>query len=302
MASSTKASKAGAKARGKAGTPTDTQGATKAGTQGAPKAGTKGAPKPKAAARGTPVAWITGGATGIGLETARQLGRSGHRVVISGRREAELANALKSLGADGVTARAARCDVSDAKAVASVVAGILEREGRLDVLVCSAGTNVPNRWWSNLDPEGFTRVVAINLNGVAYCVSACLPAMRAAGGGAIAVVSSWAGWRFLPFTGAAYGSTKMGLAPLVESINDQEGRNGIRATLVCPGEVATPILRSRPVPPPDADMARMLKPEDVAGAIAYAVQAPAHVCLNEIVISPTWNRIYIGAEDLQRRG
>ena len=60
-----------------------------------------------------------------------------------------------------------------------------------------------------------------------------------------------------------------------------------------------PILRSRPSPPPDADMARMLKPEDVGDAIAYIVNAPAHVCINELVISPTWNRIYIGADDLK---
>lgn len=257
---------------------------------------------PKAAkGRGAPVAWITGGATGIGLETARKLGRAGHRIIVSGRREAELAAAVTSLAADGITARAARCDVADAKAVDAVVAGILKQEGRIDVLVCSAGANLPNRWWSNLDAEGFARVVGINLNGVAYCVSACLPAMREAGAGAIAIVSSWAGWRYLGFTGAAYGATKTGLAPLVESINDQEGRHGIRATMVCPGEVATPILRSRPVPPPEADMARMLKAEDVADAITYAVCAPAHVCLNEIVISPTWNRIYIGAPDLQKR-
>jgi len=247
------------------------------------------------------VAWITGGGTGIGLATARSLGAAGAGVVISGRRQAELDAAVASLSAAGIRARAAVLDVSDAAAVGRVAAGILEESGRIDALVCSAGTNVPNRFWSGLTPEAFARVTAINLNGVAYCVSAVMPAMRAAGRGSIAVVSSWAGWRYLGFTGAAYGATKTGLAPLVESINDQEGRHGIRATLVCPGEVATPILRTRPVPPSEEDMARMLRPEDVADAIAYVVQAPAHVCLNEVVISPTWNRIYIGAEDLKPR-
>lgn len=198
-------------------------------------------------------------------------------------------------------ADAVALDVSDAAAVTDASRRILDEHGRIDLLVCSAGTNVPNRSWSALTPEAFAKVTAINLNGVAYCVGAVLPAMRAAERGSIVVVSSWAGWRFLPFTGAAYGATKMGLAPLVESINEQEGRNGIRATLVCPGEVATPILRSRPVPPPEADLARMLRPEDVADAIVYAAGAPAHVCLNEIVIAPTWNRIYIGADDLRPR-
>jgi len=247
------------------------------------------------------VAWITGGGTGIGLATAQRLAGQGWHVAVSGRREAELKAACDAIAAAGGTAEAVPLDVSDAAAVSKAAEGILARNGRIDALVCSAGTNVPNRYWKDLTPEAFAKVSAINLNGVAFCVGSVLPAMRAAGGGSIVVVSSWAGWRYLPFTGAAYGATKQGLSPLVESINDQEGGNGIRATHVCPGEVATPILRSRPVPPPEEDIARMLKPEDVGDAIAYAVNAPAHVCLNEIVIGPTWNRIYRGAEDLRRR-
>ncbi|MEK9774609.1 MAG: SDR family oxidoreductase [Quisquiliibacterium sp.] len=247
------------------------------------------------------VAWITGGGTGIGLHSAQTLAARGASVVISGRRQAELDAAVKGMRAQGGKASAVALDVSDSQAVTRAAEQILAEHGRIDILVCSAGTNVPNRYWKALTPEAFAKVSAINLNGVAFCAGAVLPAMRDAGRGSIIVVSSWAGWRYITFTGAAYGATKQGLSPLVESLNDQEGRNGIRATLICPGEVATPILRSRPAPPPEEDIARMLKPQDVAEAIAYAAQAPAHVCLNEIVISPTWNRIYIGAEDLEPR-
>jgi NADP-dependent 3-hydroxy acid dehydrogenase YdfG len=245
------------------------------------------------------VAWITGGGTGIGLASARALGLRGATVVVSGRRAGELDAAVAALAADGIRAASRPLDVSDAQAVARVAASVIDEFGRVDALVCSAGTNVPNRWWTTMTPEAWSKVVGINLNGVAYCVTAVLPSMRAAGGGSIVVVSSWAGWRYLSFTGAVYGATKTGLAPLVESLNDQEGRNGIRATLVCPGEVATPILRTRPTPPPEEDIARMLRPEDVGDAVAYVVSAPPHVCLNEIVISPTWNRIYSGADDLR---
>lgn len=247
------------------------------------------------------VAWITGGGTGIGLSTAKRMAGLGWHLVLSGRRQAELQSACDTLTKAGGSAEAVPLDVSDAAAVQAAAEGILDRRGRIDALVCSAGTNVPNRHWDALTAEAFARVNAINLNGVAFCVAAVLPAMRKSGGGSIAVVSSWAGWRYLPFTGPAYAATKQALSPLVESINDQEGGNGIRATHVCPGEVATPILRSRPVPPPEADIARMLQPEDVAEAIVYALTAPAHVCLNEIVLSPTWNRIYRGADDLVRR-
>ena len=248
-----------------------------------------------------PLAWITGGATGIGLATAMRLGTGGHRVLVSGRRAAELDQAVALLRGKGVTAHAQVLDVADSAAVSRVAEAIAAEHGAIDVLVCSAGTNVPNRYWDTLTPDAFAKVVAINLNGVAFCVAAVLPAMRRAGRGSIAVVSSWAGWRFTSFTGAAYGATKTALAPLVESLNDQEGRHGIRATLICPGEVATPILRSRPVPPSDEEIARMLTAEDVAEAVAYAMTAPAHVCLNEIVISPIWNRIYIGLAETAKR-
>jgi NADP-dependent 3-hydroxy acid dehydrogenase YdfG len=247
------------------------------------------------------LAWITGGATGIGLASAHALGAAGFRLVVSGRRAAELDKAVAQLGKAGIAVQARPLDVSDAAAVQAAADAILAEHGRIDALVLSAGTNVPNRAWKDVTPEAFAKVSAINLNGVAYCVAAVLPAMRKARSGTIVVVSSWAGWRFLPFTGAAYGSTKMGLAPLVESINYEEGHLGIRATLVCPGEVATPILRSRPVPPPEEDIARMLQPEDVGSAIAYAVTAPARVCINELVIGPSWNRIYLGADDLKTK-
>jgi len=245
-----------------------------------------------------PVAWVTGGATGIGRACARELGKAGYMVVISGRREAALEEARQDLAADEIDVRALALDVADASAVSSAAARLIGDFGRIDVLVCSAGLNAPNRYWRDLTPEAFARVTSVNLNGVAFCVTAVLPAMREAGGGTIVVVSSWAGWRYTGFTGAAYGATKFGLAPLVESINDQEGRKGIRATLLCPGEVATPILKSRPLPPPDEDIARMLVPEDVARAMMFAVSMPARACINEIVISPTWNRIYSGADDL----
>ncbi|MCP5265767.1 MAG: SDR family NAD(P)-dependent oxidoreductase [Burkholderiaceae bacterium] len=248
-----------------------------------------------------PLAWITGGGSGIGLAAARALGSAGFTLALSGRRAATLEAAVAGLQAEGIAAEAHVLDVSDADAVQRCANALTEAHGTIATLVCSAGTNVPNRFWNRLAPADFARVNAINLNGVAFCVSAVLPGMRSAGQGTIVVVSSWAGWRFVPFTGAAYGATKTGLAPLVESINDQEGRHGIRATLVCPGEVATEILRTRPSPPPDADIARMLQPEDLGAAVAYVVNAPPHVCVNELVISPTWNRIYIGADDLTRR-
>ncbi|MGE0799670.1 MAG: SDR family oxidoreductase [Lautropia sp.] len=248
---------------------------------------------------GHPIAWITGGATGIGFATAQALGAAGYTVLLSGRRRDELERAAAALGAAGVSAETWPLDVADPDAVDAAATAIAERHGRIDALVLASGINVPDRHWQSLSADGFAKVVAVNLNGVAYCVAAALPAMRRAGSGTIVVISSWAGWRLLPVSGVAYGASKQGLAPLVELINHQEGHRGIRATLLCPGEVATPMMRQRPVPPPAADLEKMLRPEDVASAIHYVVTAPPRVCINELVIAPSWNRIYLGADDLK---
>lgn len=250
--------------------------------------------------RAKEVAWVTGGGTGIGEATARRLARDGSKVIVSGRRPAELDRVVAQLRGEGLAADSMVLDVADAKAVAHAAAQIADIHGPIVTLVCAAGINVPNRYWDALTPEAFAKVTAINLDGVAFCVGAVLPAMREARRGTIVVISSVAGWTYSSMTGAAYGATKTALRPLVESINDQEGRHGIRATNLCPGEVDTPILKLRPVPPAPEDLEKMLKPQDVADAVAFVVNAPPHVCFNEIVITPTWNRAYIGAKELKR--
>jgi NADP-dependent 3-hydroxy acid dehydrogenase YdfG len=247
------------------------------------------------------LAWVTGGGTGIGRASAARLARAGATVAISGRRVEELERTAAELRADGLSIVVAPADVVDPGSLAAAHALIVADRGPVSILVCAAGTNVPNRSWSKLTPEGFARVTGINLNGVANSVHVVLPGMRAAGDGTIVVISSFAGWAYRDFPGAAYSASKAALDPLVQSLNDEEGRNGIRVCHLCPGEVATPILKTRPVPPSDEEVARMLRPDDVAQAVGYVATAPRHVCLAEIVIAPTWNRFYVGGEDLKRR-
>jgi NADP-dependent 3-hydroxy acid dehydrogenase YdfG len=129
---------------------------------------------------------------------------------------------------------------------------------------------------------------------------AVLPAMRAQKGGLIVNVASWAGRYDSTFTGPAYNASKHGLVALSATLNIDEGKHGIRSCALCPGEVATPILRSRPVPPSDAEMARMLQPEDLGRVIRFLAELPSHVCINELLISPTWNRAYLGLAELAK--
>ena len=250
------------------------------------------------------VAWVTGGGSGIGLAGAIALAREGCRVVISGRDAAKLDAALvqaEDQGAPPGTISSAPLDVADAAAVARVGAAIEAGLGRIDILVNSAGVNFPKRYWGETDAATFDRVVAINLNGAAYCMLAVVPGMRARGVGTVINVASFAGWHFGYLTGPAYTASKAALMALTHSFNIEEGVHGLRATALCPGEVATPILKNRPVEPSAEEKARMLQEADLGATIGFVATLPAHVCINELVIAPVWNRIYIGGDDLRRR-
>ncbi|MFE3142562.1 SDR family oxidoreductase [Streptomyces scopuliridis] len=272
---------------------TDTAGTDTAGTDTAPTdttatdtTGTYGTPAPRGA-------WVIGGGSGIGRATALRLARDGYRVAVSGRREALLAETVAEITGAGGLALSVPVDVTDEDSVTAAHRAAADGAGPLEVLVCSAGTNVPNRWWAELTSGDFDRVVDTNLNAVVRCVLAVLPGFRTAGFGQIVVVSSWAGRHYMSAAGAAYSASKTALGALVETLNDQEGRHGVRATHLCPGEVDTPILRTRPVPPPPEEIARMLVPEDVADVVASVTALPPHVCVNELVVTPVWNRMYV---------
>ena len=231
------------------------------------------------------VAWITGGGSGIGLAAAQALKDAGAKVVISGRSE-------KTLRHPGLEAIA--LDVSDRKAVAKTAASILEEHGRIDILVNSAGINLPQRNLRNVSVEGWDQIVAINLSGTFYPCHAVLPAMRRKKQGLIINVASWFGRYPNDLGGPGYNATKRAVIALTETINIEEAANGIRATTILPGEVATPILEKRPVPPPQSERVRMLQAEDLGRTILFVATLPARACVNEIVISPTWNRFILG--------
>ena len=238
------------------------------------------------------IAWITGGGTGIGLGGAQELAKNGWTVVISGRRKEVLDEAAATVKGG---AQVMPLDVGNAADVEKVAKAILAKHGRIDLLVNSAGLNVPKRSWDDVTTEGWDKVVDINLNGVMYCMRAVLPAMRAQKDGCIINVASWAGRHVSKMTGPAYTATKHAVLALTHSFNMDEYKNGLRATCLSPGEVATPIMKLRPVPPSKEDMAKMLQAEDLGKTIAFIASMPPHACINEILISPTWNRSFVTA-------
>ena len=239
------------------------------------------------------VAWITGGGSGIGLAGGIELARAGAHVIISGRSRETLLASEKSIKVAG-SGEAISCDVSDQKEVARTAQSIVKRHGRVDILINSAGINSPKRNFRNVSIESWNQIVAINLSGTFYCCQAVLPAMREHKDGLIINVSSWFGRYWNTLGGPGYNASKHAVVSLTETLNVEEAANGIRATCILPGEVATPILEKRPVPPSKEERARMLQADDLGKTILFVATLPPRACVNEIIISPTWNRFYLG--------
>ncbi|WP_412872487.1 SDR family oxidoreductase [Curtobacterium flaccumfaciens] len=235
------------------------------------------------------VLWVTGGGSGMGAASAEAAARDGWTVVLSGRRAERLEQVARTIRAGGGTADVLPLDANEPDAVASARDTVLERHGRLDGLVLAAGLNAPRRRWDDQSLTDFRAIVDTNLTAVVTMVDAALPALRAAGG-VVVVVSSYAGWSFQPGAGVAYSASKSALASVARTLNQQEAAHGVRATHLCPGDVATDFLDQRPEVPDAAARQRMLRPEDVGRTVAFVLGVPEHVRIDELVLSPVSQR------------
>jgi NADP-dependent 3-hydroxy acid dehydrogenase YdfG len=235
------------------------------------------------------VLWITGGGSGMGAASARAAAADGWTVVVSGRRPEALDEVVAAIRADGGSARALPLDVSDDDAVRAARGAVLAEHGRLDGLVLAAGLNARRRRWDDQSLPDFRAIVDTNLTAVVSVVDAALPALRESGG-VVVVVSSYAGWSFQPGAGVAYSASKSALGSVVRTLNQQEAPHGVRATHLCPGDVATDFLDQRPTVPDDAARAVMLQPTDIARTVSFVLGSPAHVRIDELVVSPVSQR------------
>jgi NADP-dependent 3-hydroxy acid dehydrogenase YdfG len=239
------------------------------------------------------VAWVTGAGSGIGEAAALKLAGAGAAIVLTGRRKEPLEAVAREIEAAKGRAQVEPGDVTDAKRVNAIAAAIRSAFGRLDIVVNNAGINLRERHWAELTPDRIDTILDGNLSSAFYVAAAALPMMRAQKDGIIIHTASWAGRFVSMLTGPGYSAAKHGLVAASHSINMEECANGIRSCVICPGEVATPILAQRPVPVSAEERGRMLQPEDLADLILFVATRPKHVCLNEVLISPTWNRGYI---------
>ena len=231
------------------------------------------------------VTLVTGGATGIGLAVARQFSAEGATVVICGRNEKRLqAAALTIRGAGAV--HPWPLDVTDRTQVGELVRKAIDRFGKIDILVNNAGVNVVERTMDRIEPESWDYIMAVNATGAFNLAAAVLPHMRGRGDGLIISVTSTAGCRASDLGGAAYSASKHAMDAFTKVLSLEEGPRGIRATVVAPGEVDTPLLDVRPVAVSEEHRARILRPEDVAAAVLFVAKLPPRAHVPELIIKP----------------
>lgn len=225
-----------------------------------------------------PVLLITGASSGIGAATARAAAET-HRLVLAARREEPLEELAAELGG-GERAVAVRCDVSEWSEVEALAAAGIDAFGRIDAVFANAGFGA-RRGFLEESVEHWRSMVLTNVYGVALTIRATLPHLLERGDGHFVITSSVAGRRVLP--GSLYSATKWAVTAIGEALRAElrqmHENHAIRVTLIEPGMTDTPFFDNRP-----GEWA--LRDSDIANAVVYALEQPAHVDVNEILIRP----------------
>lgn len=236
---------------------------------------------------------ITGAGSGVGRAAAVRLATQGWSIGLIGRTAASLADtaeqarqATRPSAAGEPRFVMSACDVANPADVERAAREILATFGTVHALVNSAGINVPARGLDVLSVDDFHRVIDVNLSGAFHCVHAFLPAMRKQREGTIVNIVSDAGVYPNTKAGGAYVASKFALSGLTQSINLEERPHGVRACAIFPGDINTPLLDKRPVPPPAEARLRMLQPEDIADCVMLAINLPPRAVVEQMLVRP----------------
>lgn len=229
-------------------------------------------------------ALVIGGGSGMGAAVAVALAEAGARVTIAGRRLEKLEEVT---GLSVIEIQTRTVDVSDRVSLDALFSWFDEESGDLDILVNAAGINVPKRSMAALSPDDWDAVLKVNLTGAYDCLRMALDRMRPRKYGLVVMINSVSGKRSNPLGGVAYNASKFGMTGLGSCVAEEERENGIRITNVFPGEVNTPILDQRPVPPSAEHRAEILQPQDIAEAVMMLARLHPRAHIPELVIKPT---------------
>ncbi|PPS90733.1 SDR family oxidoreductase [Streptomyces sp. MH60] len=230
---------------------------------------------------------ITGAGSGIGEASALLLASRGAKLVLGARRGDRLEALAARIEAKGGTAAWTTTDVRRRNDLADLVACARERYGALDVLVNNAGVG-PISPFDELRVEDWDQMIDVNFRGVLYGIAAALPVFREQRKGQFVNVVSTAGLRIVP-NQAVYAATKNAVRTLTEGLRQEAGPD-LRVTMVSPGYVGTEFADSVTSPTVKSQAQTVdfcLAPDDIARAIAFAIEQPSNVDVGDIVVRPT---------------
>jgi len=233
------------------------------------------------------VVLITGASSGIGEATARHLARKGHRLVIGARRTDRLEALAAQLNAEGGTVEFSSLDVTDLDDVRAFAGLALEKFGRIDVIVNNAGV-MPLSPLEALKIDEWNQMIDVNIRGVLHGIAAALPVMKKQGSGQVINVSSIAGHLIWPSC-AVYSATKHAVIAISEGLRQES--TDIRVTVISPGvttsELAHTITHEDTAKFIDGFREVAIPADAIAKAIAFAIEQPGDVDVNEIIVRPT---------------
>lgn len=230
---------------------------------------------------------ITGASSGIGEAAAYLLAKAGAKLVLGARRTDRLKAIADKIEGEGGTAIPVELDVTDRDSMKAFVDAAVERFGRIDVMVNNAGVMYLAPF-SDLRVDEWDRMIDVNIKGVLNGAAAALPHMQAQGAGHFVTVGSIAGHQVIQ-TNGVYAATKFAVRALAESLR-MEGGSTIRSTLISPGAVATELF-DKIIHPQIREGAKgridtAIPAETIARAIAFAIDEPEGVDVNEIIVRP----------------
>lgn len=234
------------------------------------------------------VVGITGASSGIGEAAALLLAERGAKVVLGARRSGRLEVLATRIADAGGEAAYARTDVRRRDDLSNLVRLACERYGKLDVLVNNAGVG-PISPLDDLRVDDWDEMIDVNLKGVLYGIAAALPVFRQQGFGHFVNIASTAGYRIVP-NQSVYAGTKVAVRVISEGLRQEAGAK-LRVTIVSPGATESSFTDSVQNSEVRAQLAAYaafaMPPDAIARAIAFAIEQPADVDVNEVVIRPT---------------
>lgn len=236
------------------------------------------------------IAIVTGGGTGIGRSVALMLAAEGARIALAGRRKEPLEQVVSAIQREKGTAVAKTCDLTRSNEARELGAWAVKTFGGVDILINNAGQSSHARSIRWVPQDQWDDVINVNLTGVYALTQTVLASMVDRGAGTVVTVASLAATRPGGLGGVAYSAGKAGVRAMMQAMHAELRNKGIRSCTIVPAEVDTPILDKRPLVPDAQARSTMMQAEDVARAIVLVCTMPQRTVIEEIVMSPTFQR------------